>query len=391
MVHVLLGDGSVNKQAIPSGSGEVKFPGVTLPQDVTIVTGDAQYTGVVTIAGFDKNDLWMNNSEPEVTCPCADRSVQGNIVGTIIQTSGVVWVGSDRGFPGTASGSTWYANIHQPESLPTTFDFVAFDGNQGRAVNAGVLKGVSLPKDANVQNQNITLDHPFDQDFVINVTNDAATGGAYRGRLFFYARDTFLFGTDADDPFPVTVKTPVMDAALDLIDRRAEVISGQNDENDWQQIDPTKFFGSSFVPVAPNATSTTVNVANPAKVTTPVVGTWDAPGTASRTALAVSWTAAPEAALVEIEVRPASQGPTGYVSWTVYAPASQGAFAFFPLPADVTPNSAFQAGANRLRLVETSSPTLKSASDYWSVPGGPRKLAMPIRSSTTQWGMLTLQ
>lgn len=390
-MHVFLADGSVHKKAVPNGYGDVSFPGVVLPQDVSIVSGDAQYTNVITVAGFDKNDLWLNNSGPDIPCPCADRSVQGNIVGTITQQSNVVAVGSDRSSPVSASGSTWYANINQPESLPTTFDFVAFDGTQGRAVNVGVLKGVSLPKDANVQNQNITLDHPFDQSFVIAAENDAATGGAYRGRLFFYARGGFVFGTDANEPFPVTVKTPVMDAALDIIERTAQVISGQNDENDWEKIDPTKFYGSSWMLVGATATTATLKVPNPAKVTAPAVGTWGAPTAASRSALALTWTADPEAALVEIEVRPTTQGATGYLSWTVYAPASRGSFAFFPLPADTTPNTAFQAGANRVRIVETVSPFLKSASDYWSTAGGPQKVSMPIRSSSTQWGMLTLQ
>jgi len=143
--------------------------------------------------------------------------------------------------------------------------------------------------------------------------------------------------------------------------------------------------------VPPAATSATVGLLTPAKVTAPAVGTWAAPGKAPRAALEVAWTHDPAAIAVEIEVRAATQGPSGYVSWSVHAPATRKTFKFFPLPPSATPSASFPTGTHRIKLTQHASPALKGASDRWARPDGPEGLGLRDYGHTIQWNIVSLE
>lgn len=298
----------------------------------------------------------------------------------------------------TASSTGQYAAgfARLPPGVPNAYDLIGYDSpnQESGVVSAGVKRSVTA-NGSLLPNQDIALDHPFNQTVSVTADADSPFGGANLARLAFYTRGHHVFETQTTTK-PFSVTSPLMDSAVSILERRLEVEAGLSvdftDAQSYAQTDPAKFFGVTRLAVPTAAAAATATFPAPGAVTAPTLGTFAAPGISSAAGLTVSWTHDPSAAVVEVTVRPAVQGSTGYVYWTAYVPSSRGSFAFFPLPANVTPTAAFPTGKARIRLHQMSNATISKVSDLFASNNGAfGYVGNHATTETYHWGFVTLQ
>ncbi|QRN94567.1 hypothetical protein JRI60_36385 [Archangium violaceum] len=361
-VHVLLGDGSRFRERLDD-SGVVRFhdPAIAGPQDVSVVM--VQSTGEVkvkTYLALDGTEVWLPSFVGFLSAlPWTKQgTVTGRVTGaTHVGNLSVTAVGKGlSGVTTLAEDGSFSIDVRGDE--PGQVDLFAreTEGPDGKVLRVGLARGIAVSSGTTVSGLELALDHPVDQSLNVTVEGSRYQGSSVSAELWYILGGQLLFRTNASGTIPLSVPAIARTAPFDTITPMLHVTSG----------DTTNLQGGAVqtnMPVS-DTSSAEVSFLAPLSITSPAVGTLEAPGSASRSGLVLRWNPDSSAHLTEVELA-ALVGP-GSLDWTVVAPASITSFTPFPLPAGIAPVTTFPAGSYRVWATTTWRAKASSYADFFT-------------------------
>ncbi|HEU5055781.1 MAG TPA: hypothetical protein VFU21_04625 [Kofleriaceae bacterium] len=381
---VVLGDGA-EYQKLETTTDAV-FPDVRLPQDVHHV--QASLDGNLTVRSYlaiDAHEIWLEGAGSFTES--YDRQLSGTVTSDLEAGTWVAAGGGTAGLYGVASagvGGGGYDIYLHGDALGTV-DVVAYQAFSGQAVRAGAVRGVDLTGEAPVTGVDIEVDHPFDEQLAVTVTDDEPYGGAYKAQLIFTLSGFVAFWTEGED-LPIRVPTPVMDTAMQAVDRYVWVPLGLGDGYDFGPLETARM----YVKVAPEAGAVTVDALAPFQLHQPAFGLEEDPTIVAAGSLdAITWTADPEAVQVELRVQ-ATGDPNAYeeLCWEIYAPAGLGRAAVPDLPDEVFAGAFLAPRRYALYMTQQELAGIDEAIDLYTDPAA---RAVPGYRNTRRLSFFTVE
>ncbi|AKJ01975.1 putative lipoprotein [Archangium gephyra] len=366
---MLLGDGSKHRARLDN-SGVVHFrdPAITGPQDVTLVM--VRSTGTVQA----KTYLALNG--PEVRLPSSlyllgalpftrQGTVTGRVTGAANPSALSVTVVGNGLYGITTLSEDGSFSIDIRGEAPGKVDLFAkeTEGTEGKVVRVGLKRDISVSAGTTVSGQDVALDHPVDQSLGVTVAGGELPDTTLNTSLRYILGGQVLFSTSASGTQPLSVPMIARMAPFDTLPPMLSVSSGEAAKLPGGQV-------QTEMPVGAGS-SAQVTFLSPLSITSPAVGTLEAPASASRTGLVLRWSPDPSAHLTEVELG-ATIGP-GPLDWSVVAPTSITSFTPFTLPADSAPVTTFPAGSYRVWATTSWQANASGYASFFtgSLSGGP--------------------
>ncbi|EPX63769.1 putative lipoprotein [Cystobacter fuscus DSM 2262] len=344
-VYVLLGDGSRFLQPLDDqGTARFEDPSLVGAQDVTVV--EVQGTGGLvlhTLLAVDEPELELpyGYNEPFST---AIETKQAQVTGKVTGASGAGTVSTQvvsEAFSGRTPTQTAPPGTFSLEVWGATPGRLSLFASETRSSDHGVLR-VGMKRDVAVgggqavTGQDIALDHPVDQTLGVTVTGLEPYGTRVNAFLTYSEGTQELFSTGTTSTPPLSLPAIARTAPFDTTQMRVGVGAGDEDTLPAGFSEATLRVGAAS-PVA-------VTLLAPVLLSSPVLGTRDAVGTASRDGFAFRWSADPTARFVKLAFMNFSRTGDKFIFWDVLAPASTTSFTPFQLPEGVAPRDTLEAG-----------------------------------------------
>ncbi|EPX56211.1 hypothetical protein D187_007553 [Cystobacter fuscus DSM 2262] len=342
-VHVLLGDGGRFRERLDA-SGVVRFhdPAIVGPQDVSLV--------MVSSSGAVQVRTYLALEGPEVRLPgfaylisgpswTKQGTLTGRVTGAVNPKALSVSVAGEGLYGLTTLAEDGTFSIDIRGDAPGTVDLFAKEtGGSGEMVlRVGLERGIAVGSGATVGGLELALDHPVDQVLNVSVEGDGARGGEMTASLEYILGGHYLFSTSASGMLPLSVPAVARTAPFDTFTPMLSITSG----------DAAMFPDGALQTSLPAVTSSvTATFLAPLRITSPAVGPREAPASASRSGLVMSWVPDRTAHLTEMGLE-ATTGASP-LDWRVMAPTSITSFTPFALPADLVPVTTFPAGSYRV-------------------------------------------
>ncbi|ATB39071.1 hypothetical protein CYFUS_004510 [Cystobacter fuscus] len=348
-IHVLLGDGSRFRERLDE-SGVARFHDLAIvgPQDVSLVM--VYSTGLVrvrTYLALEGNEVRL----PFFLYPMSSTpwTKQGTLTGRVTGVVDSRFLSVSAGGKGL-HGSTRLAadgsfSIDIRGDAPGTVDLFAqeTDDSEQKVLRVGLERGIAVGSGATVGGLELELDHPVDQMLDVAVGGNGSRGGEMTASLQYLLDGRLLFSTSAFGTLPLAVPAIARTAPFETLTPRLRISSGEASTFPEGAL-------QTEVPVGATSAVTATFLA-PLRITSPAVGPLEAPGSASRAGLVLSWIPDGSAHLTEVELN--RMGEPSPLAWSVMAPTSITSFTPFPLPTDLAPVTTFPAGAYGVEATST--------------------------------------
>lgn len=342
-VYVMLGDGTRFFKKLDA-SGDVTFedPSLVGPQDLTLVAHDESGSAhASTYLALERPEIWLPGAWTSPLTPTPQSAyITGKVKGmgdsSKVYVSAVglgLWEGST---PVNADGSY---RLQVKGTLPAVVDLFVYEDDpiyffKRKAV--GLKRGISLSAGQEVTGQEITLDHPIDQQTQLTFQGaEVYQQDLASVTLQFFLDGEHFFetsekGFDSPTPWrlPASVPSFTPTAPFDTIDARLLVDVGSPSDPSGRV--------HAVVPVE-NLSSVTLSLPKPLTLTAPAaLGTRREPTIVNvGSALVFQWSTDAAAQMTEFSMAPEYPNYET-LSWTVTAPGSVTSFKPFRLRLDET-------------------------------------------------------
>ncbi|HYO64510.1 MAG TPA: hypothetical protein VEU33_00400 [Archangium sp.] len=368
-VDVLLGDGSRFRARLDN-SGVVRFqdPAIEGPQDVSLVRVDS--TGKVQV----KTYLALNG--PEVRLPSLlglvgalpftkQGTVTGKVTGAANPSALSVTVIGNGLYGITTLSEDGSFSIDISGDAPGKVDLFAkeTEGTEAKVVRVGLERDIAVSAGTTVSGQDVALDHPVDQSLGVTVAGGKLPDAHLDASLRYILGGRLLFSTSGSGTQPLSVPMIARTAPFDTLTPMLRVSSGDAAQLPGGQLQTDMPVGAT--------SSAQVTFLDPLSITSPAVGTLEAPASASRSGLVLRWSPDASAHLTEVELA-ATIGP-GPLDWIVVAPTSRSSFTPFTLPAASAPVTTLPAGSYRISATSRWQANASGYASFFtgSLSGGP--------------------
>ncbi|MET0405446.1 MAG: hypothetical protein ABW123_23720 [Cystobacter sp.] len=365
--HVLLGDGGKYRVRLDEqGMARFHAPELVGPRDVSLVT--VHTSGRVQVQSFlalEGAEVWL----PREGFPMVgfDFTQQATLTGKVTgadDSNAVSVLTSGKGFSGfTTQDAQGGFRIDVRGPSPGTVDVFARESDRARTkiVRVGMKRGIAVGGGALVSGLEVALDHPVDQSLEVTEEGAVSQGREVAATLRYTLNGQVLFTTEAAGALPLGLpaiaQTPPCDTRVPML----QLSSGELERLPGGLVQTER-------PVT-SPSSAGVKFLTPVRITSPAMGTQDAPASQSREGLVLRWS--PDASAHLTEVRLASGTDGDSFSWSVRAPASVTGFTPFTLPADITSVRGFRAGAASVWAYSLWQADMGGYEDFFTGTGTP--------------------
>ncbi|WP_157823766.1 hypothetical protein [Melittangium boletus] len=361
-VHVLLGDGRGFRERLDD-SGVVRFhePIVSGTRDVSLVmVGSTGTVQVKTWLALDGAEVWLPSfMYPQSAIPWTKQgTLSGKVTGAANPSAlSVVAVGTGLYGLTTLAGDGSFS-IDVRGDAPGEVDLFAreTEGPGGKVLRVGLKRDIAVGSGASVSGLEVALDHPVDQSLGVTVAGGFDPEGEASATLQYILGGQLLFSTNASGQLPLSIPAVARTAPFDTLTPMLRVSVGDAATLPGGMV-------QTAVPVS-GTSSAAVSFLNPLRITSPGVGTLEAPARASRSGLVLGWSPDGSAHLTEVELA-ATIGP-GPLDWSVMAPTFITSFTPFALPADIAPVTTIPAGSYRVAATTTWRANVSGYADFFT-------------------------
>jgi hypothetical protein len=208
-------------------------------------------------------------------------------------------------------------------------------------LRTGRLRNITVGRDEVISGLALSFDHAVDQSLSLTVDGSQHYGSPANVSLNFHEGNLGFFSTFATGTSPLSVPTLAMTAPFDTTRRMVSTWLGSAETLPGG-------YARALTPIG-NGPAETVTLLSPMAPTSPALGTCASPPTASRSGLVLRWNIDAAANMGRLVFQSESTGGAT-LAWSVTAPSSITSFTPFPLPAEVSPVSAFPAGKYSVEL-----------------------------------------